>query len=342
MRVRGVAAVGGAAVVAGAGAGFVVKRSLDRILLRADPFVDDDFDFPDDCRHQIVPTYDGGELHVVERGPLDAQPLLLLHGVTLQAGIWQYQLQDLADRFRVIAVDLRGHGDSRAGRDGYGLTRVARDISTVLGRLDLRATIIVGHSMGGMALMRFCADDPAALDERVAGLVFLATTTGFAAPILGNTVLRYVSRAAVRWGDKRGWRHVPAYRFPPNMLTFAMIRRTFGVRPSPTHIELVRRMLVDVPADCFLPAGFSLLDHDPRRELAETDTPSLVIVGTHDHVTPVRHARRLAHLLPRARLEVMVDCGHQVMLERRAELAELVTAFAREVATVELGPNGRR
>ncbi len=266
----------------------------------------------------------------------------MLHGITLEAGIWQYQLQDLADRFRVIAVDLRGHGHSRAGCDGYGLTRVARDISTVLSRLDLRATIIVGHSMGGMALMRFCADDPVALDERVAGLVFLATTTGFAAPVLGNTVLRYASRAAIRWGDKRAWKGVPAYRFPPNTLTFAMIRRTFGARPSPTHIELVRRMLVDVPADCFLPAGFSLLDHDPRSELAETGTPSLVIVGSHDHVTPARHARRLAALLPRARLEVLVGCGHQVMLERRADLAALVTAFARENATVRVGPNGHR
>lgn len=331
----------GAALSAAAGAGAVAVRSLERIRRGADPHVHDDFDLPDDCRFTCVPTHDGGELNVIERGRPDGQPLLLLHGITLKAGIWQYQLVDLADRFRVVAVDLRGHGCSTAGEEGYGLGRVGRDVATVLEALDLRSTIVVGHSMGGMGLMRFCDDHPAVLDERVAGLVFLATTTGFGSPAVGHTLLRLVSGVIVRWGDGRAWKGVPAYRFPPNTLTFAMIRRTFGAKPSPTHIELVRRMLVDVPADCFLPTGFGLLDHDPRADLAATDTPSLIIVGDQDHVTPLRHARRLARLLPRARLEVLAGCGHQVMLERREELAQLLASFVLDVSDVDAGPAGR-
>ena len=89
--------------------------------------------------------------------------------------MWGYQLRDLSDRCRVLAVDLRGHGESRAGSAGFGLDLLAEDLRTVLEALDLRDAIVVGHSMGGMTLMQFCADHPDVLDERVAGVVFLAT-----------------------------------------------------------------------------------------------------------------------------------------------------------------------
>jgi pimeloyl-ACP methyl ester carboxylesterase len=129
-------------------------------------------DLPDGVTRHLLDTRDGGTVHLIEQG--EGRPVVLLHGVTLRADAWAPQFHLLADRYRVIAVDLRGHGGSLAGDDGYGIPRLAADLTTVLDGLDLRDAIVVGHSMGGMTAMQFCGDHPDVLAHRVAGLVFLA------------------------------------------------------------------------------------------------------------------------------------------------------------------------
>ncbi|MGH9247767.1 MAG: alpha/beta fold hydrolase [Acidimicrobiales bacterium] len=337
---------GAAAVVAGAG--YAAKRVLvDRVRGEADPHEAYDATFPSDTRHHRIPTDDGGELHVVERTPTGdrgapARTLVLLHGIGLEAGIWHYQFRDLADGFRVIAIDTRGHGGSTPGTDGYGLGPAARDLAMVLDRLAVRDAIVVGHSMGGIVLMRFAADHRDVLDERVAGLVFLATVPHFGVPAGLAVRVAGVADRVWRWSDRRGVR-VPLNRLAEGDLGFAVVRLAFGENPSPTHIDLTRRMISAVPVEAYVPSGARLLEHDARVALAATATPSIVVVGTLDRITPSHFAEELAALLPDAQLVVLPGCGHQVMLERRAELADLLRTFDAElragrVERVEAGP----
>ncbi|MGH9119532.1 MAG: alpha/beta fold hydrolase [Acidimicrobiales bacterium] len=324
----------GAAAVA-AGVGYLASRAFANRVRRApDPYAGDDDVFPPDVRHERVRTSDGGDIHVVVRDPRPnggrpARPLVLLHGIGLRSGLWRYQFLDLVDRFRVVAVETRGHGESKAGGDGYGLGPAARDVAEVFDALDLRDAIVVGHSMGGMVVMQLAADHRPVLDDRVAGLVFLAT-----APFLGvpaSIAARAVGLAdrAARWEGRR--LKVPLQRFAHSDLAFVLARVGFGVDPSPTHVELTRRMLTEVPLQAFLPSGLRLLSHDAGDALRATDTPSLVIVGDHDHITPPRFSEALAGLLPDARLVELPGCGHQVMLERRHELADLLRTFDAEL-----------
>ena len=69
------------------------------------PPTDDRFVVPDDVVHHHLDTPDGGTIHALERG--EGRPLVLIHGITLRSDVWAPQLQDLADRYRVISVDLR-------------------------------------------------------------------------------------------------------------------------------------------------------------------------------------------------------------------------------------------
>ena len=141
---------------------------------------------------------DGGRIHVVERG--SGRPLVLVHGMTMSSGIWSRQLAELSDRYRVVALDLRGHGRSAAGRDGFQIEAVAGDIAVALEGLDLEDAIVVGHSMGSMALIQFCASFAPARSRRVAGLVFLSASPGVVVP--GG--VRWVSeRIAARTGRVR-------------------------------------------------------------------------------------------------------------------------------------------
>ena len=131
---------------------------------------------PGDVEHHFVPVDDGGRIHAVERG--SGPPVVLVHGVTLGVAAWVPQLHQLARTHRVVAVDQRGHGQSIAGDGGYSLERLAADLSCVLGALELRGAVVVGHSMGGMVTQLLALDHPEAVAERVAGLVLVATTAG--------------------------------------------------------------------------------------------------------------------------------------------------------------------
>jgi pimeloyl-ACP methyl ester carboxylesterase len=334
-RALGYTLAGLGAAAAAAGVGYLVARAMANRLRRApDPFAGEDDAFPADVTHERVATSDGGEIHVVSRAARAADPaavrtLVLLHGIGMRAGLWHYQFEDLVDRFRVIAVDTRGHGESRAGADGYGLVPAARDLAEALTTLDVRDAIVVGHSMGGMVLMQFAADHHGVLDERVAGLVFLATAPFLGVPAgVAGRALGIADRAA-HWDGRRV--KIPLDRFARSDLSLVLARVAFGVDPSPTHVELTRRMLSEVPIEAFVPSGLRLLSHDASEALRATDTPSLVVVGDHDHITPPRYSEALARLLPHARLITLPGCGHQVMLERRVELDDILRDFDGEL-----------
>lgn len=284
---------------------------------------DDLFDLPDDVIEHEIPTPDGGTVHVIEKG--EGRPLVLLHGITLRADVWAPQFHQLTDRYRVIAVDLRGHGTSRAGSGGFGIPRLADDLATVLTELDLHHAVVVGHSMGGMTAMQFCGDHPDVLAERVDGLVFVATRAHQVLP-------PYVDRGARRL-VAQGQTILDAGQALPSRATVTTqaARLAFGDRPSRRAVEIVAEMGGSMDPASLVPSLGGLIEHDARVALRATSTPSLVIVGTRDLLTPVPSASHLAHLLPDAELVVLRRAGHQLMQERPEELAELLDAFVARI-----------
>ncbi len=287
------------------------------------PVPDELLDLPDGVIEHEIPTPDGGSVHVIEKG--EGRPLVLLHGITLRADVWAPQFHQLTERYRVIAVDLRGHGTSRAGDAGFGIGRLGDDLATVLTALDLRQAVLVGHSMGGMTVMQFCGDHPEVLAERVDGLVFVATRAHQVFPPYldrGARRLAAQGQAIIERGDALPSRAT---------VTTQAARLAFGDRPSRKAVEIVAEMGRSIPPEALMPSLSGLIEHDAREALRATDTPSLVIVGTRDLLTPVPAARHLAHLLPDSELVVLPRAGHQLMQERPDDLAELLDAFVARI-----------
>lgn len=312
------------AVAAGVAGRVALRQGALAVRRRRDPELDPLYEMPADVTHHEIDAHDGGLIHLVERG--HGRPLLLIHGITLQAGIWAPQLHGLADRYRVVAVDVRGHGRSRAGRDGFGRRIAAQDVATVLEDLDLRDAIVVGHSMGGMILMEFLGDFPGVLADRVAGVVFMNTAAYQLAP---RAVLPLARAAGSRLRTRyEAGRPVPQRAFGDDDLSWVLARAAFGARPSARAVDQVRRYVAEVPQATSLPSGIDLLDHDAREALRATRTPALILVGSRDLLTPVAAARRIAEFLPHARLEILPAAGHQLMQERPRELARLLDDFA--------------
>ncbi|MEZ5752125.1 MAG: alpha/beta fold hydrolase [Paracoccaceae bacterium] len=108
---------------------------------------------------------DGASIRLIEAGP--GEPLLLLHGVGLQAEVWEPQLADLSRDFRVIAADLPGHGDSSVLPGAPDLSDFVAWTAGLVRALDLGAVAVAGHSMGALIAAGLAVDHPA-LVTRVA------------------------------------------------------------------------------------------------------------------------------------------------------------------------------
>ena len=321
-----------AAAVAGiglatAGGRLLLRQSANSIRSHTDQDLDPLYELPADIEHHEISSYDGGVLHVIERGV--GRPVLLIHGITLQAGVWAPQFHLLADRYRVLAMDVRGHGRSVAGNDGFGRKVAARDVATVVEHFDLRESIIVGHSMGGMILMEFAGDFPKVLAERVAGLVFMDTAAYQILPKPALPVAKALGRRVSQRFERGKW--VPQRHVGDDDLSWVLARVAFGRNPSAAAVDQVRRYLEEVPQSTSLPSGIDIIDHDARAALKATKTPSLVLVGSMDLLTPVWAARRIATFLPYARFEVLEGAGHQLMQERPHEFAELLDDFSKNL-----------
>jgi pimeloyl-ACP methyl ester carboxylesterase len=303
-------------------------RAMGRERARADRAADDDFSPLPDARHREVEVSDGGCLHVVERG--EGRPVVFLHGVTLSAVAWHYQFVDLAARFRVIAVDHRGHGRSQAGTDGHTIKRLGDDIAELLAALDLRDAILVGHSMGGMAILQFALDHPELVEERVAGSVLVATLASTEGSVPAwhtiSTALAPVTAFGLRCAGR-----LPGGYLPSTDVSYLVARASLGQRPSPTHVELTRAMTAATSVDVLAELWVEIARFDVRDALDGLRLPALVVVGSRDVITPLSNARDIVRRLPGAELKVLPGAGHMLMLGRRHELNELIEKFAASV-----------
>ncbi|MDQ6836997.1 MAG: alpha/beta hydrolase [Actinomycetota bacterium] len=321
-----------------AGAGVVGGLVAERALIRAqrqrpDPSAGVDTTLRPEAIAQVLTLSDGGRLRVLEQGA--GPPIVLIHGITLAASIWHFQLPALAAAgYRVVAYDQRGHGASSVGREGLTLDRLAADLAEVLDALDLRQAVLVGHSMGGMVALRHLAGDPeaAAGHGRVGALALLATSAN---PVIGSAIpgaRRAVAAlgpllARMAWATSR----LPGPSLGRGDLSFLLARVTFGDEPSTSQVALTRDVTAAVPAKVAAELLSEIIRFDESAILEHLALPTTVMVGTHDLMTPLRHARAMTDIIAGADLIALEGCGHMVMLERPRELIAALDHLARRV-----------
>jgi pimeloyl-ACP methyl ester carboxylesterase len=194
----------------------------------------------------------------------------------------------------------------------------------VLEGLDLHDAVLVGHSLGGVAVQSFVVRYPEIAAARVAGIVLLSTLAKTPFGSRSTRTKARLERLTKRAPDMRWlWEH--------HNLGFLAARAGFGRDPHPSHVELVRRMMAECSSDTRLEAPRVLVGLDFTADLPRVRVPTLVVGGTADVLTPPYESRRLARLIPGARLELVEGGGHMLMLERTEALNALIGEFARTV-----------
>jgi pimeloyl-ACP methyl ester carboxylesterase len=288
-----------------------------------------------------VRTADGVRLAVEIDDP-DRAPVtvVLAHGWTLDSSTWA----PVADVLlagpqppRVVRYDHRGHGRSDAVDPAtMTISRLADDLAEVLTATAAEGPLVLaGHSMGGMTLMALAEQHPA-LAARARGIALVATASGgladtsFGLPARGAAMARQLDRRMR--GSHRPVRL--ATMGPPWLLAPGLSWLLLGSHPD----ARARRLTVQAVAGCRpqTVAGFrpTLDEHERDAALAAfADTPTVVLVGTHDRLTPEPAARRIAAALPSAQLTVLPGAGHMLPVERIDQVAGRIAALVRGAAT---------
>ncbi|MFS0853923.1 alpha/beta fold hydrolase [Microbacterium sp. 179-I 3D4 NHS] len=264
-------------------------------------------------------TDDGVRLVYAEYGDPDGRPVVLLAGFTAAATSWRYQIRPLtAAGYRVIALDVRGHGASDHPDTGVDMARRGRDLQEVMETLDLTDAVVIGASMGGNTVWSFLDRFGAA---RVAAVVIVDQT-----PKMLNTP---------------DWPHGFYGYDESNVDTFfatGVPDTGVGTPLLRRGLRLVRmlRLLRSAGRGDLTPGQLALLhDHatrDWRPVIARTTLPVLFVAGAESELWPSSHARAAAALAPRGESAVILEDGHGANIEQPAAFNRGVLAFLSRVA----------
>lgn len=229
--------------------------------------------------------------HHVIGGPGDAPPLVLCNSLGTTLEMWEPQLPALAERFRVIRYDRRGHGRSPVPPAPYTIDDLGSDVLGLLDELGLDRVSFCGLSIGGAVGMWLAAAAP----QRIDRLVLCCTKPAFPPPEQWRE-----RAAAVRADGLEAIADVTMARwFTPDL---------HAARPE--LVARLRAMLVATPVEGYAGCCEALAATDLRPRLGAIQAPTLVITGEHDPVAPPSSGDELAAAIPGANHVVVAGAAH--------------------------------
>lgn len=326
-----------AAVPAAATAGWLLQRRTDHRRIAADP-LRHALEAPLGGRPLPVTAADGTRLHAEVFGPEGAPTIVLVHGWTCALRFWTLQVQQLSERFRVVAYDLRGHGSSgRPADPDYSTDAFAGDLDAVLAAAlsDGERTVVAGHSLGAMTIAAWAGRHPERVRERLAAAVLVATGLG---DLVSESLIIRTPAPLGRVKGTLGRALLSASAPMPKQstpITYRAVKHiALSPSASPATVAFSEDLVLESRRDVRAACGSTLTKLDLRQAVASLDVPTLVLAGERDRLTPPVHARRLAEDLPRlAGLVEVPDAGHMLPLEA----PDVVTGRIAELADVHLG-----
>jgi pimeloyl-ACP methyl ester carboxylesterase len=269
-----------------------------------------------DAAKKTIALPNGETLAYVDMGASSGPALVLIHGYTDNARDWVPMLPYLSKRYRVILVDLRGHGQSSKPECCYTRIDFAYDIKLLLDSLGVRKADIVGHSLGSIVGQTFAEFWP----ERTAHLVLIASTGG-SPPGKPQKPRQFDFAAEIRKLKE------PIEADSPFMIAW-------WDSPTPVDPEFIRRQRKDaagIPLRVWLAVLDQGLPANPYVDLQSTlprlKAPTLLIWGSKDPIMEEDMRQSLRDGLPGARVKIFEGLGHNPFWEDPRAVAEVINAF---------------
>ena len=256
----------------------------------------------------------------------DGEPLVLLMGIGYDSSLWKlHQVPALSQHFEVITMDNRDVGRSGRAHAAYAISDMADDVAALLDGLGIERAHVLGLSMGALIGQELALRHPARVNRLVlCGPDRAPAADGFHPISVWRWVKERDETGAIFAAQQFTWLFSSSFRRNP-----AAVRETIEFLSSNPH---------PVDAEAYARQAEAYLRYDPSGSTRAMDTPTLVIVGEQDLLTPPWVAREVAAAIPGARLEIIRGDGasHVVPLERPDDFNRLVIEFLSEI-TVDAG-----
>ncbi|HMB87579.1 MAG TPA: alpha/beta hydrolase [Methylomirabilota bacterium] len=261
----------------------------------------------------------GITLHYLDWGPADAPPVVLLHGITGHARVWDHLAARLVPGRRMLALDQRGHGDSDpAPDDDYRVGTMADDVAAFVGSLRIDRLALLGHSMGGRIAIKYAADHAARLERLV--IVDIGPDINLA----GLERVRDMMAQSPERIESEDW-------------AVEYIRRANPLQDLDMLRERVRHGLKRLP-DGELTWKYAKGLRDMMREgrrdavdlwepLPRIPCPTLVVRGAESDILSAEVAKKMTERLPDGRVVEIAGAGHTVPADRPEEFVRQIRAF---------------
>jgi pimeloyl-ACP methyl ester carboxylesterase len=238
------------------------------------------------------------------------RPIVFIHGWAASHQFWKNQIQEFQDSYRILAYDLRGHGDSNKPKTGYQVSNHITDLAALLAREKISHPVLIGHSLGGMIALQYALEYPSS----PSALVLVGTN-----PHPVPTMKRSIQFSLLSWiisiSRSRAAKFTRTQIFAPDVDPALVEWVNQDSLRTPTHV--IRQTLKAVK-------GFNVIER-----LSEIECPTCIINGEYETAVDSETVSQMLQLMPQAEFVSIPGSGHNVMLEKADAFNEALASFLR-------------
>ncbi len=263
-------------------------------------------------------TKDGAKVCYEEHGV--GQPILLVHGWMCSSRFWQKNIPELAHEFRVVTIDLRGHGNSSKGLTGHSVAQYGRDVRQLIEHLRLQDAVLVGWSLGGPVVLSYCQQY--AEDSRLKALGLVDATPFPFSPAQWNS-------HTLRNYNYDGMHAMFAdYSSDPRKFAARFTARMFKEKLSNAEMDWVVAELLKTPT-WIAEAVYSDYAMSDFTDVLRSIKVPVVVFGANSDIFPhgIAMGKAIAGQAPHATFIPFDDAGHMLFYEQPQKFNAALAAF---------------
>lgn len=247
-----------------------------------------------------------------DEGSDKAPVIIFIHGFPLDKSMWEGQEKALKDNYRVIAYDIRGHGNTEVGTVDFSIDLFVKDLLSFMDALKIEKSIICGLSMGGYIALNAIEKHP----ERFTALIL--SDTNCTADTLEGKEKRIKTIENIK---ENGVENL-ANDLLPNLFA------PESFKTNSKEIVAVKEMIVNTSKESLYKSLYALANRkETCSKLAEIKVPVLILVGKEDKITPPEAASAMHEEIANSTLQIITNAGHLSNLENPEEFNSQLKKF---------------